>query len=232
MNGQMIRWLLKCYPARWRAEYGRELEDLLSEHSLRPGIVCDVLWSAVKERARQPVVRLLFLSLLESAGIFSVALMFVRPMWHLVSAPAGEVLRLQGFRPPNLVALTPWEPFAVVYLGIPLLVTALCVYPCSLLLAWRGLRTKVRLFAVWSAAAYVLGFLAGFLAWRNGLLGMLLHFMPDVQTAPMVSISHCFNLFAASTLGAALLLQIPIVAAYGISGAIQKTHRNGHSKHP
>lgn len=221
MNCRMTHWLLKCYPVKWQAEYGGELEDLLAQRPLSVGIVRNVLWSAAKERARQPFAH----ALLGSGLVFFFAVVFSHQLWHVVGAPVGEVLRSQGIRPPNLVSLTPWEQLEVIYLRLPLLITALLGYPCSLLLVWRTLTKKARTFAGWSAAFYVIAFFAGTLAWQNGSVAILLHVMPDVQNAPMVSISHCFNLFTASTLGPALLFQIPIVASYKITRAIQKTHR-------
>jgi Sec-independent protein secretion pathway component TatC len=223
MKRRITRWLLRCYPGQWRTEYGDELEDLLEQRPMRLATIGNVLSSALRERARQPVARVVLFSL--------VAVLFAEPLWHMVSAPAAEVLRTQGFDPPNLVALTPWEQFAVIYLGIPMLVTAAVAYPFALLTRPR-FTSAARAFALWSAALYIVGFFAGFVAWREGSLGIMLQWMPGLWNARMLSVSRCFELLAASTLGLALLLQIPVVAFYQITGAIQKTHRAGRSKHP
>jgi hypothetical protein len=55
---------------------------------------------------------------------------------------------------------------------------------------------------------------AGAVAWRYGSLGTLLRIEPDLPNEQVVSIRHFFNLLAASTLGVAVLLQIPLVTVY------------------
>jgi Sec-independent protein secretion pathway component TatC len=229
MNRRIIPWLLRWYPAKWRAEYGSELADLIGQQPLRLATVCNVLWNALKERARQPMAR----ALLGSGFVFFLAMVLSDPLWRLVSSPVIVVLRYQGTQPPNMVAVTPWEQLEVIYLGMPFLVATSIAWPCWLMVTWRRLTSSTaRAFAVWSAALYVLCFVSGAVAWRYGSLRMLLRIMPDLPTVQVVSISHCFNLLAASTLGLAVLLQIPLVTVYQITVAIQKTRRAGHSKHP
>ena len=46
----MIRLLLRCYPARWRARYGEEFEALLDEAALGPFDVADILLGAIDAR--------------------------------------------------------------------------------------------------------------------------------------------------------------------------------------
>jgi hypothetical protein len=43
----MVRLLLRCYPARWRARYGDEFEALLEERSMSPFDLADVLLGAI-----------------------------------------------------------------------------------------------------------------------------------------------------------------------------------------
>jgi Sec-independent protein secretion pathway component TatC len=207
----------------WRAEYGPELEDLLRRQPPSLAVMCNVLWSAFRERARQPLVRFFLLSLLGSGCVFVVTLVFAGPIWRVLSAPVAQVLREQGARPPALVALRPLEQLEVVWLGIPLLLTAFASYPYVLLLAWSSFartwrgptRRLVISFAVCSGTLFVLSFFISFVAWQHGSLAKLLEIAPEPRNAPMVSIGHCFDLLAASTLGTALLIQIPVCAFYG-----------------
>lgn len=48
----MRRFLIRCYPARWRDRYGDEFEALLEERPLGPFDVADVLLGAVDARLR------------------------------------------------------------------------------------------------------------------------------------------------------------------------------------
>ena len=47
-------WLLRCYPAWWRARYGDEFAALLESLPTRPGTLCDVLLGAVDARLQVP----------------------------------------------------------------------------------------------------------------------------------------------------------------------------------
>ncbi len=154
-RGRLARVLVNCYPSKWRAEYGSELADLIGQNPLNLAVVRDVLCSALKERARQPVAR----ALLGSGFVFLLALLFSDPLWRLVSSPVIVVPRYEGIQPPSLVALTPWEQLEVIYLGMPFLVAASIAWPCWLALAWRGFTRTARAFAACSAALYILCFL-------------------------------------------------------------------------
>ncbi len=48
----VVRGTLRLYPARWRAEYGQELEGLLLLGRLTPRAIADVILSAIRERLR------------------------------------------------------------------------------------------------------------------------------------------------------------------------------------
>lgn len=48
----MTRWLIRCYPARWRERYGDEFEALLDERPLGPFDVADILLGALDARLR------------------------------------------------------------------------------------------------------------------------------------------------------------------------------------
>jgi len=49
---RLVTALLRLYPAAWRAEYGAELTDVLLARPLGPFVIGDVLWNALKLRAR------------------------------------------------------------------------------------------------------------------------------------------------------------------------------------
>jgi Sec-independent protein secretion pathway component TatC len=224
MNPRFARWLLKCYPRKWQVEYGKEFADLLRRQPTGAADIRNVLWSALKEHTRQPRVRFLLLSLLGCGCVFGVALVFADPVWRFLSSPVAPVLRSQGIVPPRLIAGRPMEQLEVVFLGIPLLLTALAGYPGILGLAWnyaariqgnrqRRLATSC---AVCSATLFFLSVIVGFTAWQHGSLARLLAISPDFQNSPMVSVSHCFALLAASTLGLAMLPQIPVWIFYSL----------------
>jgi hypothetical protein len=49
---QIITSLIRTYPEAWRREYGPELADILLASGLGPRVVANVLWSALRQRAR------------------------------------------------------------------------------------------------------------------------------------------------------------------------------------
>jgi Sec-independent protein secretion pathway component TatC len=224
MNPRLIRWLLKSYPSKWRAEYGAEIEDLLAGRPMGVSDICNVLWSGLRERLHEPFACFLFLSLLGGAGAFAVSLVFSMRVWIAVAAPAVAVLREQGVKPPGLVTVTPWEGFEVIFLGIPVVLTAFIMFAWVLVLTWlffmRGNDVQkkrwVRSFVLCSGAMFVLSTLVSFLSWQNGFLSKLLEWIPDLDNAPSVSLGHYFELFALSTLGLTILLQAPIAVVFGL----------------
>jgi hypothetical protein len=48
----MRAFLIRCYPARWRARYGDEFEAILEERPLGPFDVADILLGAVDAQLR------------------------------------------------------------------------------------------------------------------------------------------------------------------------------------
>jgi hypothetical protein len=48
----IVTALLRLYPAAWRSEYGPELADVLLARQLGPLAIGDVLWNALRQRAR------------------------------------------------------------------------------------------------------------------------------------------------------------------------------------
>lgn len=233
MSQRLIALLLKCYPYEWRSQYGAELADILQHERLTLAIACNVLWSALREQARRPSVRFLGFSVALCAFFFSIAAAFSPLIWRFLSAPAVMVLRDQRVRPPALISLRPMESFEIVWLGVPLLASALAGYPGILLGAWHSLGRKwsaparrlYLLFATWSGTLFVFASLCGLVAWQHGAFSWLLAIAPDPRNAPLVSMSHLFELFGASTIGAAALLQLPLLAFFSWRRlALRSTH--------
>jgi hypothetical protein len=52
MKGSVIQKLLRLYPAKWRNEYGAELQDLLEREPLRFTVVLNVVSSALRQQLR------------------------------------------------------------------------------------------------------------------------------------------------------------------------------------
>ena len=219
MNRQLARLLLSSYPSKWRAQYGSELEELLCGRVFKIPDIFNVLWSGFGERIRQPFAGFCFYSLLGSAFTFLTCLIFARSLWRTLAAPVTAVLREQGARPTAMITVRPWEAFEVIWLGIPALITVFVALALMLALTWIFFSPVMKFqrrqwaarFVLSSGTVFVLSSVLSFIAWQNGSLAKLLDLYPDVQNAPLLSVSHCFVLLAVSTIGVALLLQIPIV---------------------
>jgi Sec-independent protein secretion pathway component TatC len=216
MNHRILAWLLRCYPSGWRSEYGAEMEDLLRGEPLSLSRICNVLWSALRERVRQPTARFAISSLLIGTGIFVLSVLCSHFLWRLVAAPVAQVLRDQRIDPPILVATSPWEQVLVIWLGIPLLFTLFAAYPFSLMFACRAFATwrPLKPIAACSAMLYIGAVAGGLAAWQFGSFGILLRLLREARNAPVVSVSQCFGLLAASTLGVAVILQMPLVVMH------------------
>ncbi len=224
MNRRLARLLLHCYPSKWRTEYGPELEQLLRRAPSRLLDVLDVMWGGLTERIRQPFARFTFYSLLGSAIVFATSLVLAPFLWRIFASPVADLLRQQDVRPSTLVQVTPFEGFAVVRMGVPLLTTAFFTFAWMLVLARillfarlkeiRKRKWAIRLILS-SGCAFVLSSLTSFIAWQRGSVAKLLEWFPDYQNAPSISLEHCFVLLGLSTFGTRLLLQIPIFLFFG-----------------
>lgn len=221
MSDWLARFLLRSYPASWRAEYGSELEEVLSRRPFRIGIVFNVVWSGLTERMRQPFSRFAFYSLVGSVAAFFLSVMIAGPLWRMASAPVTAVLRAQGVDPPLLVQVSPWEGAEVVWLGILILLTVFITFAWMLVLAWVFFSgSKDALTRQWvirlvpsSGILFALSSLS-FVAWQHGSLATLLNVYPD-QNAPLLSVGHCYLLLMLSTIGLTVLLQLPVLAFFG-----------------
>lgn len=174
--------------------------------------MCDVLGGALRERVRQPQARFVAYSGLIFVAFFTPAVFCSSLLWRLAAAPVAESLRNQNIHPPNLLVTWPWEQALVIWLGIPLLLTLFAFYPALLALACRGVLTSRadKATAARSATLYATGFTAGLVAWQCGSFGWLTELLQESHNMRSVSVSECFGLLAASTLGTAIILQLPL----------------------
>ncbi len=223
MNRGTARLLLRSYPRKWRAQYGPELEELLCKRAFRMGDISNVLWCGFVERMREPFAGFCFFSLAGSALTFLACVLLADPLWRTIAAPVTDVLREHGVRPNVMVQVSAFEGIEVVWLGVPALMTFFLTFALMLFLAWifssnikeNQRRQWANRFVVCSGTLFLLSSVLSLVAWRNGSLALLLELYPDVQNAPLLSVSHCFALLAASTMGLTLLLQIPVVTFFG-----------------
>jgi hypothetical protein len=191
------------------------MNDLLRREALSLSSIFNVLFGALRERVRQPVARFAISSALVGAGLFLLSVLCSRQLWRLVAAPVAQVLRDQSIHPPILVSTYPWEQALVTWLGIPLVFTLFAAYPFSLLFACRAFNWQpLKPIAVCSATLYTAGFAGGFAAWQFGSFGLLFRLLRQIQDTSVISVSQCFGLLAASTLGVAVTLQMLLVVLY------------------
>lgn len=225
MNRRIVSWILKCYPAGWRSEYGAEMEDLLAREPLTVSRIWNVLWGALRERARQPGIRFIIHLTLGWTGLFVVSVLCSPLLWRLIAAPVLQALRDQKVDPPNLVATLPWESVLIIWLGIPLLGTLFAIYPASLLLACRrfAVSRPMKAAAACSAMLYAAGFAAGLFAWHFGSFERLLGVLQSSQDIQAVSVSQCFGLLTSSTLGTAVALQVPLLLLHSWRSRVRST---------
>lgn len=223
MKSFLVRCLLAVYPSEWRKEYGPELEDLLLRRPLNAASVMDVLRSAATVRLRSLSSIYGRWPLLCALGIvvaFSLSVVLSKPLWVSVSAPATQILRDNGIWPPNLVQVTPWDQFCVIWIELPLLVSLFAIYPWLMFTArfavakrWKPARGRAATRCLtYSGALFALSGILSFVAWQHGIPAGLFDIGANSQPGPMISVSHYFDIFAISTLGFALLLQMPLWA--------------------
>lgn len=98
----MNRWLLRLFPAAWRARYGAELLDLVDETGMTPRVAADVARAGMAERAR--AVR---------EALTGGTSMIFGPAWRHPTAwaVAGAVVLLPSFVAVALAALAITGPF-------------------------------------------------------------------------------------------------------------------------
>jgi Sec-independent protein secretion pathway component TatC len=115
-----------------------------------------------------------------------------------------------------------WEGFAVLWLGLPLLITAFVAYPALLCLvraklapAWTPLAKRwATAFAICSGSLFFLGGISGLMAWQHGVALTLRGFEPLIPPATLPTVSACFVRCAGSILEFGILAQIPVLAVF------------------
>jgi hypothetical protein len=90
----IVAALLRLYPAEWRAEYGPELDDILSGQPLTARVIGDVLWSAAGQRARaaEPSTVLGVTSMAVVLGAFAMTGASYGRDWTAVLQPTAMTL--------------------------------------------------------------------------------------------------------------------------------------------
>ena len=226
MKESVIQKLLRLYPAKWRNEYGVELQDLLHREPLRLTVVLNVGSSALRQQLRlsnHPAGLAGALARMTAgvAAIFVLSMILSPPLWRLISVPMAESLSQSGL-PSRLIQNKPFETFAIIWLGLPLLVTAFVAYPLILCLArvqlastWTTQRKRwATAFVICSGGLFFLSGAGGFVAWQHGVVLTLRGVEPLVGLASTPSVSACFARFARSILEFGILLQIPVLALF------------------
>lgn len=226
MKRSVIQRLLLLYPAKWRNEYGAELEDLLVAERLRFTVVLNVVASALRQQVRisnhpAGLIRSLALMTGGVGAVFVLSIILSPPLWTLIVLPMRDALTQSG-RPPMLIQDKPWESFAIIWLGLPLLVTAFVAYPVmlwfvrlKLACTWAPRRKQwATAFVICSGGLFFLSGASGFVAWQHGVALTVTGFEPLMLHTSITSVSACFVRFARSTLEFGILLQIPVLAFF------------------
>jgi len=226
MKRAVIQRLLLLYPAKWRNEYGAELEDLLLAERLRFTVILNVVRSALGQQVRVSnhpagLIRPLALMTGGVGAVFVLGLILSVPLWTLMLSPMADALAQSG-RPARLIQNKPLESFAIIWLGLPLLITAFVAYPFLLWLVRANLasnwtpqnRRRATAFGIWSGGLFFLSGVSVLVAWEHGVVLTLRGFEPLVRHTSIMSVSDCFSRFARSMLEFGILVQIPVLAFF------------------
>ena len=229
MKRLVVRGLLRFYPARWRHEYGKELEDLLRREPLLPSVALDVLGNALQQHVRNlkrpgTLPRPLTLMSCGIGVVFALSASLAVPFWHMISTPAVEALKHSGISP-GLIQVAPGETLQVIWLKLPSLIAVFLGYPLSLCLArmltassW-GLRSKswATAFVIFSGGLFLLSGIVGSVAWQYGSVITVRGLEPAITAAFMMTVSDCFGRFAWSTVEFTVLIQLPVLVFFIVS---------------
>ncbi len=152
---------------------------------------------------------------------YPLCLLFARELYELIRGPydmAREQLPQYGSELP-LVALTPMEPFHLLYLKIPILAAVFLASPWLMYQVWSfiapGLYKKERRWAlpfVFSTATlFILGGVFGYFIMLRFALVFLVGIGFESEIQPMISVSSYFNLFVTLLLGLGIVFQMPVL---------------------
>jgi len=157
-------------------------------------------------------------ALMGVAVAFVASLVFTKPLWNFIKAPASAALKSLGYKP-ELVAIDPMEQFNVIWFKLPVVCAIFLSSPWIFYQIWAfispGLYRRERRWAVpfvlSSAGLFITGgVFAYFVAFRFALT-FLLGIGQDMDVVPMVSITHYFDLFVDVMLGIGLVFELPIL---------------------
>ncbi len=166
------------------------------------------------EEMRHRIIRAL-----QGFGVaFLLCIVFCYPLWDFVRAPAVDALTKIGVKPPQLYINEPMEAFSIIWVKVPLVFALFLGSPWVLYQVWAfiapGLyQREKRLavpFVVSTAGLFILGgAFAYFVAFRFGL-AFLLGIGLQNGVAPLVTVTHYFDLFVNVMLGVALVFELPV----------------------
>ena len=150
------------------------------------------------------------------AASFVLSLSLTAQLWKSVEAPAHMALRTIGAFP-ELVQITPREPFSIIWLKLPAISATFLVAPCIFYRLWRLIapvagdreRTWGSRLILSLSAAYAIGGVLGFMLFRFALT-FLLSIGRSGHVQPMVSLTAYFDLFANSIVGLGLVFLLPV----------------------
>jgi sec-independent protein translocase protein TatC len=164
-------------------------------------------------------MRLRIIRAVQGLGVaFLLCIVFCYPLWDFVRAPAVDALTKIGVNPPKLYINEPMEAFSIIWVKVPLVFALFLASPWVLYQVWAfiapGLyRNEKRLaapFVLSTAGLFIMGgAFAYFVAFRYGL-AFLLGIGLSNGVAPLVTITHYFDLFVNVMLGVALVFELPV----------------------
>jgi sec-independent protein translocase protein TatC len=167
------------------------------------------------EELRTRIIR----ALMGFAGAFAFSLIFANELWRVISDPAITALKNLGYKPAQLVAITPLEQFSTIWVKAPMVVSIFLASPIVLYQVWGfispGLYKRERRWAIpfilCTSGLFIAGGLfAYFVVFRFGL-EFLLGVGRDANVAAMVTISEYFDLFVNVTLGVGIVFELPVL---------------------
>ena len=164
-------------------------------------------------------LRLRIIRALQGFGVaFLVCIVFCYPLWDFVRAPAVDALTKIGVKPPQLYINEPMEAFSIIWVKVPLVFALFLGSPWVVYQVWAfiapGLyKHEKRLaapFVLSTAGLFILGgAFAYFVAFRFGL-AFLLGIGLQNGVAPLVTVTHYFDLFVNVMLGVSLVFELPV----------------------
>lgn len=164
-------------------------------------------------------LRLRIIRALQGFGVaFLVCIVFCYQLWDFVRAPAVDALTKIGVNPPQLYINEPMEAFSIIWVKVPLVFALFLGSPWVVYQVWAfiapGLykheKKLAAPFILSTAGLFILGGLfAYFVAFRFGL-AFLLGIGLQNGVAPLVTVTHYFDLFVNVMLGVSLVFELPV----------------------